>query len=218
MIKKSYTAVLMAPLIAGALSGQVSNQQALLTALKANGRQMVAYQWNQKITVFRKGNPSQPMIEEVRFDATGQIHRVTLARPETKKMGPLRARKAAEIREDVQDVMQLARRYASPQQIGEAIRRGEIWEGQGRLRVQSRSVVLPIDEMTMAANSATYLITRIDVNTRYEGSPVAIAIDYRQLPNGPSMMSRMTVRIPKDDIMVDVESFGFVRLSGPIVP
>jgi hypothetical protein len=75
-----------------------------------------------------------------------------------------------------------------------------------------------MDGMTMLVNGSTSLATRIDIRTQYEGSPVAIAMDYQQLPNGPSMMTRMTVQIPKESIVVQVESFGFVRLAGPNIP
>jgi len=211
-------AVLSMSLLCGLLSAQSPKTQAILMSIGANSKQMVAYQWKQKITVYRHGNPSAPIIEEIRFDITGQPQRITLAKPEEKRMGPLRARKAAEIKEDVQDVMQLARRYSSPQQVADAIRRGEIWEGQGALRVQSRSVVIPLDELTIAVNGSTYLPARMDVKTQYEGAPITIAIDYDHLASGPSMMSRMTVQIPKDGIVVNVESFDFVRLAGSAAP
>lgn len=215
MIDKTFTIALMISLLAGALQAQAPKTTALLMALRANGKHMMSYQWKQKITVIRKGTPSEPMIEELRFDETGQLQRIVLVKPEQKRMGPLRARKAAEVRESVQEVMQLARRYTSPQQLSQAIQKGEIWEGQGSLRVQARYLVLPVDEMVMAVSSASYLATRIDFKTQHEGSPVAIAVDYQQFPNGPNMMTRMTVQIPKEDIVVNVESFDFVRLAGP---
>jgi hypothetical protein len=218
MNNKKFIAIWIAPLLAGALFGQASTKQALLMALGANGKQMAAFQWKQKITVIRKGKALDPMIEELRFDATGQLQRMTIAKPEEKRMGPLRARKAADTKESIQEVMQLARRYASPQQLSQAIQKGDVWEGEGRLRVEARAVLLPVDQMTMAVNASTYLATRIDFKTQYEGSPVAIAINYEQFPNGPSMMTRMTVQIPNEDITVNVESFDFVRLAGPNVP
>jgi hypothetical protein len=168
------------------------------------------------VTVIRKGIPAGAILEEIRFDASGQPQRTVLSKPEEKPMGPLRARKVAEVKESVQEVMQLAGRYANPQMLSQAIQKGEIWEGQGSLRVQSRGLILPMDEMTMLVNGATFLASRIDVKTQHEGSPVAIAIDYQQLPNGPSMVARMTVQIPGEDVVVNVESFDFVRLS-PIV-
>jgi hypothetical protein len=216
MTKQKLSLILVASLLAGVLAGQASTKQALLMAMGANAKQMTSFQWKQKTTVVRKGKASDPAIEEFRFDASGQLQHVTLVKPEQKRMGPIRSRKAADIKESVQEVMQLARRYANPQQISQAIQKGEVWEGDGRLRVEARGVVLPMDQMTMAVNSSTYLATRIDFKTQYEGDPVAIVIQYEQFPNGPSMMTRMTVQIPKEDIAVHVESFDFVRLAGPI--
>jgi hypothetical protein len=205
-------------LLAGVLPGQTPKTQALLMALGANAKQMMAYQWKQRITVIRKGVPSATIIEEIRFDASGQPRHSTLSRPEQKRMGPLKARKAADIKEDVQEVMQLAGRYANPQQLSQAIQRGEIWEGSGgALRVQARSLIRPGDEVTLAINGSSYLTNRIDIRTQHEGSPVVIAADYQNLLNGPSMMIRMTVQIPGDNIVVTVEPFDFVRLAGPNV-
>jgi hypothetical protein len=186
-------------------------------ALQANGKQMMSFQWKQKITIVRKGKALDPMIEELRFDATGQLQRITLVKPEEKRMGPLRAKKAAETKESVQEVMRLARRYANPQQLSQAIQKGEVWEGEGRLRVEARAVILPMDQMTMVVNSGAYLATRVDCKTQHEGSPVTITIHYEQLPNGPSMMTRMIVQIPEEDIVVNTESFDFVRLAMPNV-
>ena len=94
MTNNILTTALMIPLLAGVIhSGQASTKQALLMAMGANGKQMVTYQWKQKITVVRKGTPMDPMIEEIRFDATGQPQRVTLVKPEEKRMGPLAGKK-----------------------------------------------------------------------------------------------------------------------------
>jgi len=213
MNSKWFAAVVTVSLAGAGFSIPPSAKQGLLMAMQANAKKM-APQWKQKITVFRGGMPMQPIIQEVRLDAEGQMHRIVLSQPEEKRMGPLRARKVAEVKEDIQEVMQLAGRYANPRQIGDAIQRGELWEGQGRLRLQARSVVLPNDDVTIIFNSTTYLASRIDVRSQHEGSPVTIAIDYEQLPNGPSMMSRMTVQIPKDSIVINVESFDFARPAG----
>jgi len=213
MTTKHLTTLLTIPLLGIVLSAQAPKTQALLMAIGANGKQMTTYQWKQKTTIIRNGNPAGFKIEEVRFDATGQPQRITISQSEEKKMGPLRAHKAAEIKDDVQEVMHLAARYANPRELAQAIQKGEIWDEQGTLRLHSRSVILPTDDITMSINGATYLAYRVDVQTQHEGSPVSIGIDYQQLPGGPSMMSRMTVRIPKDNIVVDVDSYDFVRLA-----
>jgi hypothetical protein len=99
-------------------------------------------------------------------------------------------------------------------QLTQAIQKGEIWEGPDRLRIEARAVILPMDEMTMTVNRSANLATRIELKTQYEGSPVAIAIDYETLPGGPSMMMQMIVQIPNEDVVVRVDSFDFVRLAG----
>ena len=210
--------ILALVLLGGVSQAQTPKTQALLMAMGANGKQMAAYQWKQKTTIIRNGSPAGFKLEEVRFDATGQPQRITLAQPEQKKMGPLRARKAAAIKDDVQEVMQLAARYAHPQQLAQAIQKGEIWEGQGAMRVHARSLILPVDEVNMSVNPASYLATRVDIKSQHDGRPVTIAIDYQQMPNGPSMLSRMTVQIPEDNIVVHVESFDFMRLASSSLP
>lgn len=207
----------MVPMLIGAPAGLPAKKQALLMALSANGKQVTQYQWKQRITVVRKGNPLEPTIQEVRFDAAGQPLRTTLVRPEERRMGPLKARKASEIKESVQETMQLAFRYANPQQLAQAIRSGEIWEGPSGIRVKARSVLLPVDEMDIAVNTTTFLMTNIDIKTRHDGNPVSVAIVYEQFPNSPSMMRRMTVKMPEQDIVVNVEAFDFARLAGQTI-
>ena len=218
MKSKSLLTVLMIPLLAAAPAALTTEKQALLMALRTNSQQLSTLQWKQKVTGIRKGTAMVPIVEEIRFDATGQMRRTTLARPEPKRMGPLKARKAAEVKDTIEDVMQLARQYADPRTFARAVERGELWQGPHNLRIQARSVLLPGDDLSVAASGATYLATRADCKTQHEGDPIAIAIDYEQLPNGPSVMRRMFVQIPKDDIAVHVESFDFVRLAAPTIP
>ncbi|MDX2154287.1 MAG: hypothetical protein SFV54_26335 [Bryobacteraceae bacterium] len=215
MFMKQIQTTLCLTVAVSLLPAQSPKTQALLMSLSANGKQMTAYQWKQRTTIIRKGTTAGVKLDEVRFDMNGQLQRITLAAPEEKKMGPLRARKAAEVKSTVQEVMMLASRYANPQEIGKAIRKGEVWEGQGTLRVRSQALIVPLDEMQMQFNSASYLPLRAEFRTQHEGSPVTIGIDYQQLPNGPSVMTRMTVQIPGEDVLVTVDSYDFVRLAAP---
>ena len=165
MIRKHILPVMIVVLLPALVKAQPSKTEGLLMAMSANGKQMTAYQWKQKTTIIRKGNPAGVRIDEVRFDASGQPQRITMVQPEGKNMGPLRARKASAILNSIQEVMQLARRYADPREIGRAIRQGEVREGQWSLRVEARYLIAPVDE------------------------------------------------IPKEDVVVRVESFDFVRLA-----
>lgn len=216
MTNKHQNTILALALVGGVALAQAPKSQALLMAMGANGKQIAAYQWKQKTTVLRGGNAVNSRLEEVRIDAEGQPQRMTLSQSEPKKMGPLRAHKAAEIKDDVQEVMRLASRYANPHQLAQAIQRGEIWEGQGALRVHAQSVIMSGDDLSLHVNGASYLPTGLDVRCMYEGHPITIAMDYQQLLNGPNVPARMTVRIPADDIVVSVDSFDYVRLAARI--
>src|SRR5689334_4911132 len=157
MRTKQIATILAAPLLAAALSAQAPKTQAVLMAMGANGKQMVAWQWKQRTTIVRRGNPAGVKIDEIHFDATGQPQRVTLSQPQEKRMGPLMARKANETKTDVQEVMQLAGRYANPRELAQAIQKGEIWEGQSGMRVQARAVILPVDDVSIGISRATFL-------------------------------------------------------------
>jgi len=85
MINKQLVASFLIPLLASAFTDQASTKQALIMAMGANAKQTMPYQWKQKITVVRKGNPMPPIIELLRFDATGQMQRMTISRPEEKR-------------------------------------------------------------------------------------------------------------------------------------
>src|SRR5262249_7314100 len=136
MINKRFATILTLPLVAGVLSAQSPKTQALLMAMGANGKQIASYQWKERITVVRRGIPSATILEELRFDATGQLQRITLSKPEEKRMGPLRARKAAEIKDSVQEVMQLAGRMRTLSSL--ARQSGKVRSGKDRARFAFR--------------------------------------------------------------------------------
>lgn len=218
-IQKTFTTliVLAGSILSAAPLSTEAKRQAMGMAHAANAKQSAAYMWKQRLTVVRKGEAMEPLVQEIRIDASGQPIRSVIAKPEEKRMGPLRARKVTEIKESIEETMQLAFRYASPQSVGAALRRGEIWEGPSGVRVLAHPAIVPADEMEVHLSATSLLAARIEIKSFHEGNPVRIAIVYEQFPNGPSMMRRMTVRMPEQDIVVNVESFDFVRLAGPTI-
>jgi hypothetical protein len=59
---------------------------AILLAMATNTKQLLQYEWKQRITVVRKGNPTQPVIDQIRFGADGQMQRTTISAPEQKEI------------------------------------------------------------------------------------------------------------------------------------
>src|SRR5689334_2440430 len=56
-----------------------------LVAMGANAKRVVQYEWKQRITVVRKGKPAEPVVDQVRFDSTGQMQRTTISAPPEQK-------------------------------------------------------------------------------------------------------------------------------------
>jgi hypothetical protein len=193
------------------LFAQMSGESTkLLLAMGANAKRVVQYQWKQRITVVRKGKPAEPVVDQVRFDSSGQMQRTTISAPQEQKRG-VRGRIAAGVKEDVKDVMTLAGSYNKPQQMIEAVKRAEISHTPSAIRLQANNVIKPSDSLIMLVNSTTHLATRVDIKTDYEGGPMTIAQEYGSIPGGPNMMKSMTVSVLGKDLVVNVASYDFVQ-------
>jgi len=193
------------------LFAQMSGESTrLLVAMGANAKRVVQYEWKQRITVVRKGKPAEPVVDQVRFDSTGQMQRTTISAPPEQKRG-VRVRIAAGVKEDVKDIMSLAGSYNKPQQMIEAVKKAEISQTPSTIRLKANNVIKPSDSMIMLVNSATHLATRVDINTDYEGGPMTITQEYGRIPGGPNMMKSMRVSVPGKDLVVNVASYDFVQ-------
>lgn len=62
-----------------------SDSSALLLAMAANAKRVMQYEWKQRITVVRKGNAAEPIVDQVRFDSAGKMQRTTISAPEQKQ-------------------------------------------------------------------------------------------------------------------------------------
>ena len=201
--------ILLAPLL-----GQMPvTSQRLLLAMGMNAKRMTQYEWKQRVTVIRRGNPSEPIISQVRFDSTGQMQRTTISAPPQKQTGGLRGRMAANVKENVKDIMELAGSYNKPQQMMEAVKKAQISQTPGAVRLQSSGLIKPQDSMVMLLDPSTHLATHVDIKTDYEGGPMTIAQDYSPIPDGPNMMKSMRVSAPEKGIVVHVDSYDFNRQS-----
>ncbi len=202
-------AISITPLLA-----EMVNSRIILLAMGMNVKQMVQYEWKQRVTVIRKGTPSEPMVDQVRFDSSGQMQRTTISAPQPKQMGGIRGRVAAGVKENVKDIMELAGSYNKPQQMMAAVKKAEISPGPGGMtRLQASNLIQSTDSMTMLVNSTTHLASHLDIRTSYEGGPMTIAQDYSAIPDGPNVMKNMRVSVPQKGLVVNVDSYDFVRQS-----
>lgn len=197
------------------VGGQTSRaSQGLLLAMGANAKRVVQYDWKQRITVIRKGRPSEPVIDQIHFDSSGKMQRTTISAPEQK--GGIRGRIAAGVKEDVKGIMELVGQYNKPQQMVEAVRKAQTSPSStpGTVRLQASGLIQPTDAMTMLVDSTTHLARHVDIKTDYQGGPVTVAQDYGPIPNGPNMMKTMRVSAPSKDLVITVDSYEFTPQRG----
>ncbi len=195
------------------LLAEPATSRTLLLSMAMNAKRMTQYQWKQRVTVTHRGKPAEPMIDQVRFDSNGQMQRTVISAPEQKQMGGIRGRVAANVKENVKGIMQLAGQYNKPQQMMEAIKKAQITPSAGgnELSVLSSGMIKPDDSMTMLLDGTTHLAKHVDIRTNYEGAPMTIAQEYGPVPDGPNVMKSMKVSVPQKEIAVDVDSYDFTR-------
>jgi hypothetical protein len=192
---------------------QAPGSRMILLAMARNVKELTSYEWKQKVTVYRKGNPSEPMIEQVRFEG-GQMQRTTISAPPEKKMGGIRGKIAENVKDNVKEIMQVAASYNKPQQMIEAVQKAQITPGAGGpTRLDTRDVVKPGDHMTILIDPQTHLTKHIDINSSYQGGPITIAEDYGPIPGGPNAMRTMRVTAPSKELAINVDSYDYVRQS-----
>jgi len=111
------------------------------------------------------------------------------------------------VKEDVQQIMELAGSYNKPQQMMEAVKKAQISQAAGgdAIRLQASNLVKSTDSMTMLVNPATHLAKHIDISTEYQGDPMTIAQDYAPVPGGPNIMKSMKVSVPRKNLLVNVD-------------
>lgn len=203
--------VLITALWAPEVIGQMAPANArLLASMAMNAKQMKQYEWKQRVTVYRKGKPSEPIISQVRFDSSGQMQRTTISAP-PQQTGGIRGRIAANTKEEVKGIMELVGQYNRPQEIVDAVRKGTASDTGNETRVEAHGVIQPTDSLTMSVDPATHHARHIDIRTTYDGGPMTIAQDYSPIPNGPNMMKSMRVSVPQKGLEINIDSYDFVR-------
>ena len=82
-----------------------------------NAKQMKEFEWKQRVTVIRKGKPSEPIVNQVRFDSNGNMERTTISAPAQQPSGGIRGKIAANTKAEVKGIMELVGQYNKPQQM-----------------------------------------------------------------------------------------------------
>ena len=68
----------------------------------------------------------------------------------------------------------------------------------------------PRDSVNIYVNASTKRPTKLEVQSAMNENPVQIVAEYRDLPNGPTYIARVTVDYPEAKLQLIIENFDYV--------
>ena len=71
-------------------------------------------------------------------------------------------------------------------------------------------LVAPHDSVNIYINASTKRPTKLEVQSAMNENPVQIVAEYRDLPNGPTYIARVTVDYPEAKLQLIIENFDYV--------
>jgi hypothetical protein len=202
-----------------------TKQTTIAPAAQANAAALRQYQWKLRTEVQRKGETKSVQVALVRFDSNGQMQTTPISKtpePDLPKFGLRKAiaeKKYKEFKETVQQLGDLARAYSNlpPDQMQQFMTTAtvtpELTAEQKLIRAEGRNVLSNGDSMTVWLDAASRKQRRVEIQTSFDGKPVRIVSEFRDLPQGgPTYLA--TSRIAYDDGQVGIvtENFDHERL------
>src|SRR5689334_11450242 len=183
------------------------------------------YQWKLRTEVQRKGETKSVQVAQVRYDANGQMQTTLISKtpePDLPKFGLRKAiaeKKFKEFKETVQQLGDLARAYGnlSPEQMQQfmasAVITREINGGQNVLRVEGHDVFQNRDTMVVWLDAVTRKQRRIEIQAAYDGKPVRIVSEFRDLPQGgPTYLATSQIAYDDGEVVIVTTNFDHERL------
>lgn len=195
------------------------------SAAQANAAALRQYQWKLRTEVQRKGETKSVQVALVRFDANGQMQTTPISKtpePDLPKFGLRKAiaeKKFKEFKETVQQLGDLARAYAnlSPEQMqhfmSTASLTPEISGEQKLIRAEGHDVFQNGDTMTVWLEAQSRKQRRVEIQAAYDGKPVRIVSEFRDLPQGgPTYMATSRVMYDDGEVVIVTTNFDHERL------
>lgn len=188
----------------------------------SNQKALKHYSWVMRTEVQSDGEVQNVKLEKIRFDLQGKLRKTLIsASPREKKVrGPLRKRaykkKQGTIQKWVRVLSETAINYLFPfpNQLQDFMQRAAFWEGRGQasgeIRIQGDSFIQPRDSVEIYLDALKKRPRKMDVKTNYQGAPIKITADYRDLSDGPTYVAKAIVDYPPENIRLIIETFDYV--------
>jgi hypothetical protein len=193
-------------------------------AMKQNTLALRQYTWKSQTQIRKEGEVKATKLYSSRYAADGTVVQLLLEEESAKLpkfgiRGMVAKKKKQEAQELIEALQRLAKSYgelppAKMQEFMASARASlETNATQPLLRLESANVLQPGDSMIVWVDANTRHQRRIEINTTYEAQPVRIVTEFRDLPNGPTYMSRSVVDYPREELTLTVENFDYEHVA-----
>ena len=211
----SSAALAQSPLELGASIGQ---------SIKNNAANLQRYTHSRSTEIVVHGEVKSTRLDLVRF-VRGEMETIPLSQSlQQPEPGGIRGRiiekKKEEIREYVDRLISLSRRYLTPGagDISDVLQKASfslLGQPPAQVRITIAGYVKPSDSFTMTIDLATRTPVQTLARTDLDGGPVDITVDYSRLPDGTPYPSQARISSLRRDIRVSIDSFDYELVGVP---
>ena len=196
----------------------------LAYAQKQNPMSLQEYTWKSQTQIRKEGEVKATKLYSNRYAADGSVVQLLLQEESAKLpkfgiRGMVAKKKKAEAQELIEALQRLAKSYGElpPAKMQEFMKTAnatlETNAAQPLLRLESTDVLQPGDTMIVWLDANTRRQRRVEINSSFDGKPVRIVTEFRDLPHGPTYVSRSIVDYPREELTLTVENFDYEHLG-----
>ena len=188
--------------------GAQTNQE-MMRQLADNNNALRTYSWTTRVQVTEKGQKTVSLYK-MRYDLDGKLQATPLT---SETPAP------EEIEPGLRRLARLATSYTQPgtNQFAKFLATAQVWAGRGSTagttRIEGGSLHVAGDRVVITLNKER--AERMQVTTFIDGDPFSLVAEFRGLPqDGPTYAARTTVRVPGDQLSIQIENFDYIASEG----
>lgn len=179
------------------------------------------YTWKSKTQLEVNGEVRKVMLNQVRYDANGQLQKTPLAAPDapTQSMGPLARRLAQRKSEKAQEWVEGLRNtleayeHVPKDKMKAFLMGGKITPlGNGVIQVQGTGLVSPTDQVTVTADMASREPKSFVVSTSYDNAPLQMQVDLSDVAPGVNAPVKVTISVPDHNLDIVTDNYDYQPL------
>jgi hypothetical protein len=200
-------------------------QQRAAQGRPAGGEELRQYSWKSRTEVRKGGETKSVQLSLVRYGADGALQETPVGGtpprqiPTSGLRGLIARKKKEQFVEMLGGLRALAKSYGEiPPDKMKGFMAGasvtpEPNSEPALLRLQGKDVLLPGDSMAVWVEAATRKRRRVEIQTTFEGRPVRIVSEFRDLPGGPTYAAQSVLEYPSRELVVITENFEHARVQ-----